>query len=93
MLFRSKKIPYDLNGSIVFVGASAYSLNDLVTTPLQKLTYPGVEVHASIAASMLDQHFLHYPAWAIGFEAASVVLFGVLLSCLLPFLGVLSLSV
>ncbi len=86
-LFDGKDFSDQLSGAIVFVGASAFTLNDLITTPLEKMSYPGVEVHANIAAAIIDQHFLHYPSWAIGFEAAAIIVFGVLLSIILPFVS------
>lgn len=86
-ILAGKDFSDQLAGGIVFVGASAFTLNDLITTPLQKLSYPGVEVHANIAAAILDQYFLHYPSWAIGFEGAAIIVFGVLLSVILPFVS------
>ena len=61
-------------------------LGDLQATPVQSV-YPGVEIHATMAASILQNMFLYRPGWADGAELATLILFGVVLSLLFPFLG------
>src|SRR5208283_4846727 len=43
----------DLAGKLVFVGASATGLSDVVATPLDPST-PGVEAHAQLAGRQID---------------------------------------
>ncbi|MEZ5293576.1 MAG: CHASE2 domain-containing protein [Vicinamibacterales bacterium] len=44
--------PIDVNGRIVFVGATALGVRDLAATPLDP-RFPGVEVHAVVADTLL----------------------------------------
>jgi adenylate cyclase len=53
----------DVRGSIVFVGASAALLSDIVATPLSP-SMPGVEAHAQIAEQLLSGQTLRRPDWA-----------------------------
>ena len=53
----------DLRGSIVFVGASAALLSDIVATPLSP-AMPGVEAHAQIVEQLLSGQTLRRPDWA-----------------------------
>jgi adenylate cyclase len=52
----------DLNGMIVFVGASAATLSDIVATPLSP-SMPGVEAHAQIIEQILSGQTLRRPDW------------------------------
>lgn len=76
------------SGKIVFVGASAVGLHDLVATPVQDREL-GVNLHARAAEQMLLGHFLTRPDWAPGLERALVLVFGIVLLVLLPRLGAL----
>ncbi len=49
--------PYEFEGRIVFVGASAVGLQDLKATPLASKT-PGVVLHASLASNLLEGELL-----------------------------------
>ncbi len=53
----------DLRGSIVFFGASAALLSDIVATPLSP-AMPGVEAHAQIVEQLLSGQTLRRPDWA-----------------------------
>ena len=53
----------DLRGAIVFVGASAALLSDIVATPLSP-SMPGVEAHAQIVEQLLSGQTLRRPDWA-----------------------------
>ena len=55
----------DLAGKIVFVGASATMLNDIVATPLDPNT-AGVEAHAQLIEQILSGVTLERPDWAPG---------------------------
>jgi adenylate cyclase len=53
----------DVRGSIVFFGASAATLSDIVATPLSP-AMPGVEAHAQIVEQLLSGQTLRRPDWA-----------------------------
>jgi adenylate cyclase len=53
----------DLRGTIVFVGATASLLSDIVATPLSP-SMPGVEAHAQIVEQLLSGQTLRRPDWA-----------------------------
>lgn len=78
--------PNALAGKIVFIGTSATGLGDLKATAIQNV-YPGVEVQASIAQGILDNHFSYQPSWSLGAEIFFTVVFGLLCIFIFPFLG------
>ena len=53
----------DLKGAVVFFGASAEILTDIVATPLSR-AMPGVEAHAQIVEQLLSGETLRRPDWA-----------------------------
>ena len=67
--------PEALNGRIVFLGTSAPGLLDIRITPLDRV-YPGVEVHATVLDSIVQQHFLTVPPYAPGLQVLGIVLCG-----------------
>lgn len=82
--------PGALAGTLAFVGTSSFGLGDTHPTPLQTIAFPGVEVHANMAASILNQKFLYTPAWDKGLEVILLILIGIIFSLLFPFLSSLS---
>lgn len=57
------RLPVDaVRDQVVFVGVTALGLRDAVTTPFDHRS-SGVEVHASVAASLLDGRFIHVLPW------------------------------
>jgi adenylate cyclase len=80
------ELQHDFAGRIVFVGASAVGLRDLVATPVRDREL-GVMVHAQAAAQMVSGAFLERPDWAPGLETTLVLLSGATLLALLPLLG------
>jgi adenylate cyclase len=76
----------DLKGKIVLVGTSAPGLLDLRATPVGS-AYPGVEVHANLIAGILDQNIKQKPPYAAGAEFALLLLAGLLMTLLLPFVS------
>lgn len=78
--------PDALEGAIVLVGTSALGLSDLRATPVGT-QYPGVEVHANVIDALLNGGFPYRPEWGAGALLAQLLLFGLLLSFLLPRLG------
>jgi len=75
-------------GRIVFIGAGAVGLRDLVSTPLQDREL-GVMVHAQAVEQMVLGAFLYRPDWSPGLEMTILVLSGLALAFLLPKLGAL----
>ena len=66
-----------LKGKIGLLGSSSPGLQDLRATPVNA-AFPGVEIHALALASFLDQNFLTTPAFAMGWEIASLIALAVL---------------
>ena len=75
----------DLDGFIIFVGASAEGLLDQRATPIDRLV-PGVEVHAQLAESLLEGALLSRPDWVSGAEIVTAILLCALLFVLVKFL-------
>ena len=73
-------------GQIVFVGAGASGLRDLVATPMQSRDL-GVMVHAQAAEQMILGKFLVRPDWAPGAEAALLLVLGMVVALSGPLLG------
>ena len=81
-----EKLADMVSGRIVFVGAGAIGLRDLIKTPLGEREL-GVVAHAQAAEQVILGHYLLRPDWAPGMELALVLLLGVGLALLLPRLG------
>jgi adenylate cyclase len=78
----------ELSGKIILVGSSAPGLLDLRVTPAGQ-TYPGVETHANLLSSMLDEKSIFVPDYAMGVEVAHLLLVGLSLAFVLPALTAL----
>ncbi len=76
----------ELEGAIVFVGASAAGLKDLRTTPLNPAA-AGVDVHASIVEQVLQGRYINRPDWAAGAELCYLLVLGLALLALLHRVG------
>jgi adenylate cyclase len=74
-----------LEGKIVLIGTTASGLNDLRPTPVNP-EYPGVEVHANLIKSILDESFKHRPDYADAIDWIEVGLVGLVLSIALAVL-------
>jgi adenylate cyclase len=74
------------SGRIVFIGAGAIGLRDLVATPVAEREL-GVTVHAEAVEQMVLQDFLARPDWAEGLEMAVLLAGGALLAVALPWVG------
>jgi len=57
---------------IVFVGGTAVGLSGQVPTPFD-MSYPGLEVHATVAEILLGRHFIALPAYDGAYEIAASV--------------------
>jgi adenylate cyclase len=69
--------PGTFKGKIVLVGASATGIGDLRSTPFGGINYPGVEIHANVIDTILNQHFLLRGANQIVVDLLLIFLFGV----------------
>ena len=57
------KFDYDFRGKVVYFGATAASLFDIKTVPVDKV-YPGVEVQATYVNNLIDNSFIiRCPQW------------------------------
>ncbi len=87
--------PEQLNGRIALLGTSAPGLMDLRSTPVNAI-FPGVEIHASLLAGMLQMNFKHQPGYATGVTVVGLLLLGLLMTWLyprLPAIGLMAVSV
>ena len=73
-------------GRIILVGTTAPGLLDLRPTPVNN-EYPGVEVHANLIKSILDERFKVRPDYADGIEGVQVAVIGVVLALALAVLS------
>jgi adenylate cyclase len=78
-----------LRDRVVLIGTTAQGIGDLRVTPYGEL-FPGVEVRASIIENLLEGHALQRPDWMSIMDLAAVVLLGLVLTWLLPRMGVSS---
>ena len=78
----------DITGAIAILGTSAAGLVDRRSTPVAP-ALSGVEVHANVVAGILDGEFRYKPAWAIAANVISLVIVGLILSILFPYLSAL----
>jgi len=77
-----------LEGRIALIGTSAVGLVDIRSTPVSSV-FPGVEVHASVLAGIIDGRFPFKPPWADGVDIILILGLGLALALLLPFASVL----
>lgn len=78
----------ELQGKIVLVGTTAPGLLDLRQTPVGQ-AYPGVEIHANLVAGLLDGTIRETPPWSTALTLSQLLVFGLLLTALLPKLKIL----
>ncbi len=84
--------PAWIEGRIVLVGATALALPDLRPTPVASV-FPGVEVHASLIAGILDGGIPYQPDWAQGANLSLILAAGLFFVLAGPALGALQLGV
>ena len=78
--------PGELKDKIVLIGTTSPGLVDLRSTPVGG-EYAGVEVHANMIAGILENHLKKNPPYVMGVEVVTLLIVGVVLSFLLPFLS------
>ncbi|HIE77991.1 MAG TPA: adenylate/guanylate cyclase domain-containing protein [Candidatus Thioglobus sp.] len=81
-----------LQGKIAIMGATAAGLLDLRSTPVQN-SYPGVEIHANILSSLLDQDIKFRPSYLIAYEILELLFICFLAIYYFPKLSVIKASV
>ncbi len=81
-----------IDGKLVFVGSSATFMGDLVSSAIAPV-FPGIEIHAQIAASILDGYMPYKPGWINGAIVAELLLvglsFALILSIVNPGIGLI----
>jgi adenylate cyclase len=78
--------PASFSGKIVFVGLSAAGLLDAFQTPVGSGTIPGIQLHASVADSILSNRFIHpAPRWIAPVSIVLVAVIIGLMAAILPF--------
>jgi adenylate cyclase len=70
-------------GKIVLVGATAIGIYDIRVTPFDPV-FPGLEVHANVIDSILQQQFLYRPNWVALFDLLAIIVLGLILGIILP---------
>lgn len=78
--------PNRLRGQLVFIGTSAIGLEDFRATPLG-VAMAGVEIHAQVLENILGKSMLIRPNYAIAVELTTILMLGLLMIILVPFLG------
>lgn len=79
-----------LAGKIVLLGTSAPGLMDLRSTPVGGV-YPGVEIHASILAGMLQMNFKSEPGYSLAITFLGLLVTGLLMTWYYPRLRTIAL--
>lgn len=87
-IFEKSFNPSQVEGKIIFVGASASGLRDLRATPLNPVS-AGTEIHTQLAEQIILGDFLHRPDWAEGAEILYMTALALALIFSLPLLGAL----
>ena len=81
------RIPAEqIQGKTVFVGTTAAGLKETLTTPFDP-TFPGIEVHATIADNLKTGDFIWVPNWSKGLALLSVLALGGVLTLVVTFTG------
>lgn len=81
-----------INGKLIFIGSTASAIGDTKPAAIASI-FPGIEVHATIASGIIDQYLPYKPSWGRGVTLLVMVVLGVICALVLPFLGVLAMSI
>ncbi len=74
-----------LKDKLAFVGTTVLGLSDVRAIPLSQ-SYPGVEVHATVADNIINQDMPYKPSWEPGVLLVLLAALGFLVSLVQPFL-------
>lgn len=78
-----------LAGKIVMIGATAVGIYDLRVTPFGSV-FPGLEIHANVVSSVLQNRFIIHPPWGVIFDLIAILIAGFLLGFVLARTGVIA---
>jgi CHASE2 domain-containing sensor protein len=73
-ILQGRLSPGALRDRIVFVGATALGVQDVVSTPFENAV-PGIEVHAAAAETLLQRDFLSTPPHGRAYELVGAMVF------------------
>jgi adenylate cyclase len=73
-ILKGRLPPGALRDRIVFVGATALGVQDVVSTPFENAV-PGIEVHAAAAETLLQRDFLSTPPHGRAYELVGAMVF------------------
>jgi adenylate cyclase len=79
-----------VQGKLILIGTSAVGLNDIKTTPVTP-AMPGVEIHAQVLESALSGVGVWRPNYAVAFEFAAALVFGLFVIAVAPMFGPITL--
>ncbi|MEQ9559229.1 MAG: adenylate/guanylate cyclase domain-containing protein [Rhodospirillales bacterium] len=80
--------PAMIKGKLTIVGTSAIGLKDIRSIPTES-NIPGVEVHVQIIETVLNKAYLTRPNFAQGMELSVILLGGLAMIVLVPWVGAL----
>ena len=80
--------PALIKGKLTIVGTSAIGLKDIRSIPTES-NIPGVEVHVQIIETVLNKAYLNRPNFAQGIELSVILLGGIAMIILVPWVGAL----
>ena len=83
--------PENIEHTIALLGTTSAGLSDNRSTPIHEV-FPGVEIHASLVAGLLDGSFPSHPGWATTLENLLLILIGGLLILVLPRFGAVTMT-
>ena len=72
-----------IKGRFVLIGSTLLGLFDFQATPVEP-RMPGVEIHAQMIEALLFDHVLVRPGWLTLIEIALIVLFGAMITTVVP---------
>jgi adenylate cyclase len=78
-----------LADKIVLIGATAVGIYDLRVTPFGSV-FPGLEIHANVISSVLQNRFIIHPAWGALLDIIAIITAGFLLGFVLARTGVIA---
>jgi adenylate cyclase len=78
--------PKDVEGKFILIGTSATGLLDVRATPFDSLI-PGVEIHANIIESLLNQDYITRLSWAEEADLMMIIGLGLLAGIIFSFTG------
>ena len=83
--------PATFTDKVVFLGSSAEGLMDNHPTPFDR-HFPGVEIHATVAAALLDGDHTALPAWTLGARGVGAFLLVVMATAAVLYLPALDIG-